>query len=267
MPWCWRPAEIELVKRVVAGDGTEQRDIALAEVRAHLRRQRHLAHGKELEGLAAPFASLRAGIEGAELLQSVAEEIEADRFAARRVEIENAAAHGILPGVCDGAGAGIAGNLQASDQFLHADDVAGLKLEARRRYEVLRRDPLHDGVDGRENDERRFRIGRAGGERRKRGDAPRDGLGVGSHAVVRNAVPGGEAEHFDVGREEAERFFQRGEARAVARDMQDGHAGSSAASGEFPEEERIEPFGHASGDGTRRLKQALDGEVRKFRRS
>ena len=43
------PGRDRLVKRVVAGDGAEQLDIALAEGAAHVRRQRHFAHGKKMK--------------------------------------------------------------------------------------------------------------------------------------------------------------------------------------------------------------------------
>ncbi len=59
------PGRDRLVKRVVAGDRAEQLDIALAEGAPHLRRQRHLAHGKKLKRLAPPLGPLRGGIEGA----------------------------------------------------------------------------------------------------------------------------------------------------------------------------------------------------------
>ena len=173
-----------------------------------------------------------------------------------------------MPRVGDGAGAGIAGNFETLDQRLHADDVAGLKLEARAGDEAARRDPLHDGVDGGQNDERLGRVGRALGKRGKGRDTSGDGFGVRRNPVVRNAVPGGEAQDFDIRREEAERFFQGGEPGGIARDMQDRGALSvrDLATGKLAEDERIEPLGHASGDRARALEQTLDGQVRKLRR-
>ena len=137
------PCRDRLVERVVARDRAEQRDIALAEGAPHLRRERHLAHGQKLHEVAPRLGPLRVGIEGPDLFERVAEEIEADRLAARRIKVEDAAAHRILPRVGDGAGARIAGDLQPLDQRLHAHDIAGLKLEARAGDEVARRHALH----------------------------------------------------------------------------------------------------------------------------
>ena len=146
--------------------------------------------GKSCTRLESRRRALRVGIEGPDRFQRIAEEIESDRIAAGRIEIEDAAAHGILPGIGDGAGAHIAGNLQALDQRLHGQHVARLKFKARGGDEVARRDFLQQRIDGRQHDQRLDIACRAAGERGKRGDAPRDRLAVGSDAVVRHAVPG-----------------------------------------------------------------------------
>ena len=122
------PRRDRLVERVVAGDRTEQSDVTLAEGADDFGRQRHLAHRQELHRLEPRRGALRVGIEGPDRFQRIAEEIESDRIAAGRIEIEDAAAHGILPGIGNRAGAHIAGNLQALDQRLHGQHVAGLEV-------------------------------------------------------------------------------------------------------------------------------------------
>ena len=259
------PRRDRLIKRVVAGDRAEQSDVTLAEGADDFGRQRHLAHRQELHRLEPRRRPLRIGIEGPDRFQRVAEEIEPDRIAARRIEIEDAAAHGILARIGDGAGAHIAGNLQTLDQRLHRQHVARLKLEARGGNELARRDLLQQRIDGSQHDERLAIVGRACRERGKRGDAPRDGLAVGRHAVVGHAVPGGEDQYLHVRREEAERLFQRGEPVGVARDMQDRlDAPLACMTRNLPKQKRIEPFGHAAGDRALGLEQTIDRQGWKF---
>ena len=250
------PGRDRLVERVVAGDRAEQSDVTLAEGADDFGRQRHLAHRQELHRLEPRRRALRVGIEGPDRFQRIAEEIEADRIAAGRIEIEDAAAHGILPGIGDGAGAHIAGNLQALDQRLHGQHVARLKFKARGGDEVARRDFLQQRIDGRQHDQRLGIACRAAGERGKGGDAPRDRLAVGSDAVVRHAVPGRKDQNRYVGGEEAQRLFQRGKPVGVARDMQDRFPARVA--GNLAKHKRVEPFGHAAGRRAPGLEQTID---------
>ena len=93
------PGRDRLVERVVAGDRAEQSDVTLAEGADDFGRQRHLAHRQSSSKHEPRRRALRVGIEGPDRFQGIAEEIEADRIAAGRIEIEDAAAHGILPGI------------------------------------------------------------------------------------------------------------------------------------------------------------------------
>ena len=200
--------------------------------------------------------ALRVGIEGPDRFQRIAEEIESDRIAAGRIEIEDAAAHGILTGIGDGAGAHIAGDLQALDQRLHGQHIAQLKLEARGGDKVARRHLLQQRIEGGQHDKRLDVACRAAGERGKRGDAPGDGFAVGRHAVVRHPVPGRKDQHRHVGGEEAQRLFQSGKPVGIARDMQDRPATRVARN--LPEQKRVEPFGYATGDRAPGLEQTID---------
>ena len=119
------PRRDGLVERVVALHGPEQLHIALAKAAAHLRRQRHLAHGQKVDRLDAGFGALGFRIEGADGFERVAEEVEPDRLPSRREEIENTAAHRILAGIGHRAGSHIASGLQPLHQLPHVQDVAG----------------------------------------------------------------------------------------------------------------------------------------------
>ncbi len=93
------PDRDRLVERVLARDGSEQFDITLTEGAADLRCQHHLAHGQELHAVTPRRGALRFGLEGPDRFQRVAEEVETDRLAARRIEVEDAAAHRVLAGI------------------------------------------------------------------------------------------------------------------------------------------------------------------------
>ena len=84
-----------------------------------------LAHGHEIERAQLPCRTLRLGIEGADRLQRIAEEIEPDRRrGAGRIEIENAAARGVIPNITDGARALVAIGLAPDDDVLHLQRIA-----------------------------------------------------------------------------------------------------------------------------------------------
>ncbi len=112
-------------------------------------------------------------------------------------------------------------------------------------------------MDRGQNDERLLFVARAVDESGKGRDALGDGLGIGRHAVVRNAVPSGEAQHLDVGREEWDRLFERREAVRIACNLQDG-ASFAGMPRKLAEEERIEPLRHPAGNGSTRLSRTLD---------
>ena len=93
-----------LVEPVVAGRGAEARQIALAEAPDRLGGELHLAHRHQIEGAQGSDGPLRLRIEGADRLEGVAEEVEADRVRQTgRRQIEDAAAHGVFaPFPCAG---------------------------------------------------------------------------------------------------------------------------------------------------------------------
>ena len=88
-----------LVERVVAGDRTEQLDIARAKSALYFGVQRDLAHGEQRQGVEPPMGALGLRIEGADRLERIAEEIETHRLGPRCEQIENTTAHGVLTGI------------------------------------------------------------------------------------------------------------------------------------------------------------------------
>ena len=89
------------------------------------------------------------------MLQRVAEEIEAHGARApRREEIEDAAAHGVLAGLHDGAGALEAGEVEPLDQLVHVEALAGGDVLQGAADELARGEALQDGVDGGQHDGR-----------------------------------------------------------------------------------------------------------------
>ena len=245
------PGGDRLVERIVAPHRAEQLDIAGAEALARLLGQRRLAHGQQRDRIEAAERPLGLRIEGADRFQRVAEEIEADGTRARRIEIENAATHGILAGIGDGAGAAIADMLQPLDQLCHAHRVARGETLHGCGKELVRRHALQHGVDRGEHDQRRLVVAAAMiGELGERGDAPGDDLGIGRDAVVGHAVPGWEAQALHVRRKEGKRIFQRRQPLAVAGDMQNRLARLAARdeARERAEHRGVEALRHAAGD-------------------
>src|SRR6266542_3064220 len=93
--------------------------------------------------------ALREGREGADRLDLVAEELDAQRLAAgRREDVDDPAAHRELTTVVDALAARVAGEGERLRQTLDAELAAGGELE-RRRPRRTRRQPLGDGVGGR----------------------------------------------------------------------------------------------------------------------
>ena len=132
-----------------------------------------------------------------------------------------------------------------------------MQLHGRSADELARRHALERGVNSGQHDERGLWLRRVVHQSRQRLDPLRDSLGVGRDAVVRHAVPGGKAQHLHVGGEERNRFFKRGEAVRVARHVEQ-RAARSRMPRKLGEQQRIESFGNAAGDGAPALEQAVD---------
>ena len=209
------------VERVVARRRAERLDVGAAEAADRLRRQRHLAHRLQRHRLALAGGALGGDVEGADRFQRVAEEIEPQRLRpARRVEIENAAAHREFADVAHRRHALEAGILQPRRQLLHVDLVAGPGEEGLRLDDLGGRHALQQRVGGGQH-HGAVRVLCQRDHRGERVQPPRRGVGAGRDAVVGQAVPGRQFEHRQFRRGECQRLDDRRQALAVARDEQD----------------------------------------------
>ena len=236
------------VERVVRRGGAEGGDIAGAEQADGVAGELKLRHRHEIERAQLGRGALGFRIEGADRFQRVAEKVEPDGLGhAGRKQIDDAAADGVFAGFAHGRGADEAVELEPFGDPRHGDDVAGRGRERLTRQDFARRHALEHGVDGGEQD-RRALAALDAREPRQRGHALRHHAGMRRHAVVRQAIPGREFEHLDVGREEGERARQRRHARAVAADHRETDRGRGRAGGHRAGEiGEHEPFG-AVGD-------------------
>ena len=133
-------------------------------------------------------------------------------------DVDDAAAHGVFAGLHHRAGAAVAVGLEEFGQLFRLHLAVDGQVHAGAGEGGARRDALHQGVDGGQDD------ARAGGlfqQPRQSGDALGDQGGVRRHAVVGQAVPGGEAQDLGFRHDEGQRLGQPGHAGVVAGDVQD----------------------------------------------
>ncbi len=182
-------------------------------------------------------------------LQRVAEEIEPQRLrTARRIKIEDAAAHGEFADIAHGRHALEAGVFEPADQRVHVDLVAGPGLEGLRLDHCGRRNALEQRVGGGQND-RAVRVLAKRNHRRQRVEPACRGIRAGRDAVVGQAVPGWKLEHRQLGRGKGERLGNGRQALAVARDEKQRPVGANL-SGKCRKREGLVAVGDAVDDET-----------------
>ena len=114
------------VEIVARGRRAEFCGVGLTEALIDVGRQPRFAHRHEIERAQLRGRALRLRIEGADRFERVAEEVEPDRRRrARRIEVENAAARGVVADVAHRAGARVAVRLEPAREVLHPHAVAG----------------------------------------------------------------------------------------------------------------------------------------------
>ena len=117
-----------LVEHVVARDIAEQLAIAAAEARDAVLGQQHLADRQQHDLVARAGRALAHGIERADRLQRVAEQVEPQRLVrAGRKEIDQAAAHGELARLHHGLRAAVA---VLAEELRQPGDVERLPLRS-----------------------------------------------------------------------------------------------------------------------------------------
>src|ERR1700734_4079226 len=113
------------VEIVVWSGRAELRCVALAETFDRIGRQARFAHRHEIKRAQLRGRALRLRIEGADRFERIAEEIKPDRRCrARRIEVEDAAARGVIADVAHGARARIAVRLEPVREVFHPHAVA-----------------------------------------------------------------------------------------------------------------------------------------------
>ena len=203
---------------------------ARAEAGDRIRVERHFGHRPQGQALPAIGAALGAGIEDADRFDRVAEQVEPHRIGlAGGEDVDDAAAHGVFARLHHRAGAAIAVGFQEARQLLRLHRAVGAQFEAGAGERGARRHALHQGVHRGQHD---ARTGWLLQQARQRGDALRHQRGIGRHAVVGQAVPGGEAQDLRLRHHEGQRLGQPRHARVVARDVQDGPGELATAAGE-----------------------------------
>ena len=180
-----------LVERVVGG-GAERLHIAGAEAADGLAGELKFRDRHQIERAQRIHRALRLGIEGADRLQRVAEEVEPHRIAACRADRDRRCRRAPRSRrLAHRRGAVIAVELQPLGHAVHRQHVAGRGRQRLRRDQAARRHALQRGIDGGKHDARPLAAFQAG-EARQRGHALRHDAGMRRHAVVGQAVPGRE---------------------------------------------------------------------------
>ncbi len=223
-----------LVERVVLAGGAEGLAIGGPEALDGRRLQDHLVDRLERERLVAAAAALSERVEGADALQLVAEEVEAQRLLlARREDVDDAAAHGVLAGLADRVAAHVAVGGEERGQPLERETVADACGQHPLGEGLARRQALHERVDRGQHDAPTGRDARP--HQTDQGvDALGDDVAVRAHPVVGQAVPRRQRQHLGLRREEPQRLGGAGHARVVAGHVQ--HRRAAPCGGESREQ-------------------------------
>ena len=239
-----------LIKRIGRSGRAELGDIGLPEPLDGLAGQLHFAHRHQIKRAHLADRTLRFGVEGADGFQRIAEKIEPDRMRQTgRIQIDNAAAHGIFTGFTHGRPAQIAVMFEPDGQRLNVDHIARRAGKGLCRHFVAARHPLHQTV-GRHNQQPRL-VGpgfRARQPRQHR-HAPRHNRPVGRNTVIGLAIPIGEGQHFKLGRDKGHARLELGLTLGIAgHHHQRGSTFGCLAgerTGQIRQYQGIEAIGHA----------------------
>ena len=126
----------------------EARPIALAKPGDRLLRQREFTRRQHPHPLQLLLRALRLRVEGADRLDLLIEEVDAQRdLAAHREDVEQGAAHRIFAVADDLGDAGIAGTLQSAPGRIQVQPIADRKDQRLPVHIPARRQALHQGCD------------------------------------------------------------------------------------------------------------------------
>ena len=206
------------IEQIVALRRAEGRDIAHAKAADGFGDELEFRDRHQVERAHVEQRALGFRVERTDRFERVAEEIEPHRLVETgRKQIEDAAAHGVFAGLAHGRGAVVAIVLQPGHDRVHRHDMAGRNRQRLRRHHLARRHALHDGVDGRQHDQRLVAALQAR-QPRQRGQALRQDAAMRRHPVIGLAVPCRKLHHRQIGSEEFQRPRELLHARTVAAD-------------------------------------------------
>ena len=215
-----------LVQQVVRSGRSERGDISHPETSDGFGDELKFGNRNQVERTHVEQRALGFRIERPDRFQGVAEEIEPDGLVETGgKQIEDAAAHGVFAGLANRRGAIVAVVLQPCDDRVHRHHVARRDRQGLRRDDLARGHALHNGVDGREQDQRRLAAGQTGQPRQRREPLGKDAA-VRRDPIVGLAVPCRELHHRNIGREEFQRARQLLHARTIAADNGEAHGRS-----------------------------------------
>ena len=251
------PVRHRLVERVAGRGAAERFAVARAEARDAVLGEQGLGRRQQGEALGLVGRALVGGIEAADALDLVAEEVEpeAGRLAGRE-QVDQRAADRIFAGLGDRIGALVAERVQLADQLLAVDaltggDAAGQLADAERGQQAL-----GGGVGGRDEKLRAGSLGLQGIEGcEPLGHHPQRRRG----AVVGQAVPRRQGQHLDLGGEQGDGVGERPHRRLVGGDQDRAAAAAMRGPGQVGGQPRQEPGRHAGeGQGFGRAEDALE---------
>ena len=210
------PVADRFVQRIAGRRRAERGEIARAEVADAGIGQQHLVDRQQRERFGGLDGALRRRIEAPHRLDLVAEEVEPQRVGlARREQVEQPAAHCIFTRVDDGVGADIAVGGEHRRQCVAVDAAAGLERCGQRRDARRGQRPLQRGVD---RGDQQLGTGVARGQRGECSHAVAGDAHRRRRAVIGQAVPGGEVDRRQLGREIGYRIEHRARRGVVGGD-------------------------------------------------
>ncbi len=210
--------EIDFEQRI-AGHGAEVPEIAASKALDGDPVEEDLADRPEVDPGDLAERALGQGVEGADALEDLAEQIEPERLLGPgREDIENAAADRIFAGLDHGAAAPIAVTGKAFEQPLAIEPLARLGGEKPGADRLGRRHPLDQRVD--RGDHQPRAPGAAAEQAGERIEPPRHDVCVRRDPVIGQAVPGRDRQDLEIGREETGELGKEARPWAVPRDVQ-----------------------------------------------
>ena len=206
------------IEQIVALRRAKGRDVAHAKAADGFGDELEFRDRNQVEPAHIEQRALGFRIEGANRFQEVAEEVEPHRLVEPgRKQIEDAAAHGVFAGFAHGRRAVVAVVLEPGDDRVHRHDMAGRNRQRLCRHDLTGRHALHDGIDGRQHDQRLVAALKTR-QPRQRGQALCQDAAMRRHPVIGLAIPGRKLHDRQIRREKFQRPRQLLHAGPVAAD-------------------------------------------------